>query len=419
MAAESSQLKIAVEEPRSWRRRLTITVPAARVEGERQEIARRLSQRLRLPGFRKGKVPAQVIERQYGASIRHETLERVVREAYREAVERQGFEPISQAEVEDVDYHPGADLTFQVEFEVQPEIELGRLGGFRVERPVVTVTDDDVARVLERLRQEHAVWHTIESRPPEKGDLAEIELAPVAGPDQERVAGARRYELILGKDEALPEIEEAILTLEPGGEREIAVPLSDVADEGGPTERQFHLRLLAAKHPELPALDDDFASSLGDFEDLAAVRSHVRTDLERVAAADAEGEVRRRLLDQIVEANPFDVPDTMVDGYLERLLRPREGADPDRVAEAQKQARPAAVGAIRRMLVIDRVAEQEGLRATSADVDARVEALAERHDRAPGEIWSELQQSGRIQALEEEITEEKVFEYLKSQSTIE
>lgn len=418
MAAESSELKIAVEEPRNWTRRLTITVPAARVEGERQQVARLLGQRLRLPGFRKGKVPAHVIERKYGASIQHETLERVVGEAYREALQRQDLQPISQAEVEDVDYRPGADLTFHVEFEIQPEIELDRLGGFRIERPVPAVGDGDVERVLERLQEEQAVWHPMEEGAPEKGDLAVIELTPAAGPDQERDAAVRRYQVVLGKDDTLPEIEEAILTLEPGQERDITVRLDDIVEEGAPEEQQFQLRLLEAKRPEFPSLDDEFARRMGDFEDLDALRSQVRRDLEREAASDAERELRRQLVDQVLEANPFEVPDSMVDRYLDQLLRPREGADPEQVAEARRQARPAAAQAIRRMLVIDRVAQQEGLRATSADVDLRVETLAQRHDRAPGDIWSQLQKSGRIQALEEEITEEKVFEYLKSQSTI-
>lgn len=324
MAAESSELKIAVEEPRNWTRRLTITVPAARVEGERQQVARLLGQRLRLPGFRKGKVPAHVIERKYGASIQHETLERVVGEAYREALQRQDLQPISQAEVEDVDYRPGADLTFHVEFEIQPEIELDRLGGFRIERPVPAVGDGDVERVLERLQEEQAVWHPMEEGAPEKGDLAVIELTPAAGPDQERDAAVRRYQVVLGKDDTLPEIEEAILTLEPGQERDITVRLDDIVEEGAPEEQQFQLRLLEAKRPEFPSLDDEFARRMGDFEDLDALRSQVRRDLEREAASDAERELRRQLVDQVLEANPFEVPDSMVDRYLDQLLRPRD-----------------------------------------------------------------------------------------------
>ncbi len=105
--------------------------------------------------------------------------------------------------------------------------------------------------------------------------------------------------------------------------------------------------------------------------------------------------------------------------YLQRIISPREGADPERIAEARTMARPAAEHALRRLMVIERVAELEGLHATSAELDARIERVAERQGRPVGEVWAQLQKSGQLSRLEEEITEAKVFDYLKSQSTIE
>jgi len=412
MAQESSNLKIAVEEPRAWARRLTITVPAERVERARGEVARRLAQRLKLPGFRKGKVPTHVVERRYGPAIDSETVERVVGDAYREALQVQGLEPITQGSVEEVDYRPGADLTFRVAFEIKPQIQLERLGGFRLVRPRPEIRDEDVDRVIERLRMEHAVWRPVEDAAPVDGDAVEVELTELDRPEPK----PERYRLVLGQGQAVPEVEALIRGLKPGEEVEGAVP---VTRDGETREEAVRVRLLAVRRPELPALDDAWARSVGDFEDLAALRARIREDLQRDADAAAERELRSELIDRIIEANPFEVPDAMVEQYLDGILRPREGVDPQQLAELRQAARPAAEQAIRRTLVVDRVAKMEGLEATPAEVDARVEEIASRVGRPVEEVRREFVRSGRLEALADEITEEKVFEYLKSLSTVE
>ncbi len=413
MAQESSNLKIAIEEPRTWARRLIITVPAERVERERGEVARRLAQRLKLPGFRKGKVPAHVLERKYGPAIENETVERVVGNAYREALQAEGLEPITQGSVEEVEYQPGSDLTFRVAFEIRPQIELERLGGFQLVRERPEVRDEDVDRVVERLRAEHAVWRPVEDAAPADGDAVEVELTELDKPEPK----PERYRLVLGQGQAVPEVEALIRGLKAGEEAEGVVPVSSA--EGTTREETVRVRLLAVRRPELPELDDEWARSLGDFEDLATLRARIREDLQRDAEASAERDLRRQLIDRIVEANPFEVPDAMVEQYLDSILQPREGADAQQLVEVREAARPAAEQAIRRTLVLDRVAKMEGLEATPAEVDARVEEIASRVGRPAEEMRRQLSRSGRLEALADEITEEKVFEYLKSLSTVE
>lgn len=411
MAQDSSNLKIAIEEPRTWARRLTITVPAERVARERGEVTRRLAQRLKMPGFRKGKVPPKVLERTYGPAIENETVERVVGAAYREALRAEGFEPITQGSVEEVDYQPGSDLTFRVAFEIKPQIQLERLGGFQLVRERPEVRDEDVDRVVEQLREQGAVFRPIEDESPQDGDTAEVELTEAGKAEPER------YRLVLGRNQAVPEVEALIRGLKPGEEAEGVVPVT--SDEGTTRNETVRVRLLAVMRPELPAADDEWARSLGDFEDLAALRARIREDLQRDAEASAERALRRQLIDRIVEANPFDVPDAMVDQYLDSILRPRDGADAERLAEVRAAARPAAEQAIRRTLVLERVAKLEGLEATPAEIDAKVEEIASRVGRPAEEVRRQFARSGRLEGLADEITEEKVFEYLKSLSTVE
>lgn len=415
------EIKVAVEEPRSWAKRLTITVPAARVERERLAVARDLARRIRLPGFRTGKVPPSVVERRYAPAIEQEAVQRTVENVYQEVLEEHQFRPITQGSVDTIDYAPGKDLTFQVDFEVQPVIELTRIGGFKVTRQQPEVSEEAVEEVLDRLRRDHARWRTLdEDATPQAEDGVHIEITPLTG-DDGAPGEPRAYRIVLGHGHAVPDIEDAIRTLRPGQEAEFDVRVAGedgtVAEGEDAPRQRVRIRLLEAQRPEFPELNDDFARSVGDFDDLAALRAAIREDLERDASAEADRKLRYDLIDMIVDANPFDVPQSMIDRYVDGLLS--GGADDEQRAELRAVAAPAAERAIKRTLVIERIAEMHGLRATQEDVDQRVEAIAERQGRSPSEVWAQLQRSGRLATLEEEITEEKVFEFLLAQSTVE
>jgi trigger factor len=407
-------LKVDIEAPADWSRRLKITVPADRVERERQAVAAQIAGRVKLPGFRKGKVPASVLEKQYGHSIEQQTLERVVNSAYREALQDQTFTPISSASVDNVSYERGADLTFDVEFEVRPEVDLPRLGGFTVEAPEAAVDEADVERVVDRLREQNASWHRVEEGEPVEGDRVTVEIVPLqneAGDTPE----PRTYEVVLGKGEILESIDAAIRTLEPGAEGEFAVALPR---GDGEEEHRVRVKLVSAERPELPAADDAFARELGDFDSMDALRTRVREDLEAEAIRESDREVRRRLMQQVLEANPFEIPPSLVEQYLDGLLQAPEDADPAELAQAKEQARPAAEYGVRRMLVIDRIAELEKLHATQEDVEARVQEIADQNGVEPSDVRRELSRSGRVQAIASDLTEGRVFDYLKSLSTI-
>jgi trigger factor len=421
MNLQTPELQIAIQKPRAWSRRLTITIPAERVQAERKEEALRLSRQVRLPGFRKGKVPPQVVERQFGSLIEQQALDRLVNDAFKEALAREQLQPISQGEIDNVDYRPGEALTFDVEFEIRPEIELERIGGFTVQQTKPAIEEEEVESVIERIRQQHATWHPVEAGTPEDGDRVIVEITPLAGAEAERGGGPRQYEIIIGQEQALPPVEAAIRTLESGKEEEFTLELPDpeAEEEEATREEKLRIRAVEISRAELPVLDDEFAAKVGEFESVDALRTRIRTDLEAEAEAESERGVRRELLDQILAANAFEVPDTMINRYLDQILPARREGDAEKQAEMRQMARPAAEQALRRMMVIERVAELEGLHATSAEVDDRVEEIAVRNERPVAEVWTQLQKSGRMAALEEEITENKVFSYLKSQSTIE
>jgi trigger factor len=420
MAIDPSVLRIDLEEQDSWRRRLTVTVPAGSVQSERNKIVQKLGGRLKLPGFRKGKVPPHVVEQTFGPAVDQDLLDNVVGEAYRQALQIQSLEPISEGQVEDIQYKKAEDLTFSITFDVHPVFDLQRLGGFTVQRPKLEVVEADVERVMERLRDQNGVWRPQEEGgEAQDGNLVTLEMQPLK--DGEPSAESRPYEIVLGDGEAVPDVEAAIRTLAVGetGDFTITFPEDFQDAERRGQQQQVRISLQARKVKELPELTDEFAKSLGEFHDLEDLRRRVREDLEREAGSQAETVVRSQLMENLMEANPFQVPRSMVDRYVSSFLGDTSKLDPEVVTRTQESLRPEAEKVVKRILLVDRVAELQGLRATEDEVDERVQAIAEQNNLKPAQVYAQMQKSGDLDALERQITEQKVYDFLKSQSKVD
>jgi trigger factor len=416
MSMDVTRLQVSLEEGERWRHTLSITVPAEIVQAERQAAVKKLATRIQLPGYRAGKVPARVIEKRFGPALNQELVDRVVGEAYREVLRERALRPISEGEVSKVDFDGDSDLSFEVSFDVAPELTFERTGGFKVERPALTVGDAEVDQVLDRLREQQGTWVPAGSGTPVKGDRVSVRIQRLEVEGDE----PRPYEFRLGDGEAIPGIEEAIATLEVGGEGTFPVTFPDdfpnEAKRG--TTDELRISLDGRKTLELPELDDAFAAGVGDFETLEALRTRIREDLEKEAEEEAEAAVRGALLEQFLAANAFEVPVTMIDQYIRSMIGEEQELSPEQMGEARAQLGEQAEYAVKRFIVIEEFARTRELAATADELDERIEAMAERAGTDPGELYARLQKAGRIERLEREITEQKVFDALKAESTI-
>ncbi|MQA89935.1 MAG: trigger factor [Gemmatimonas sp.] len=430
MASNTTDLKIAVEEVASWGRRLSITVPAERVQRTRGRVADRVAKGMRLPGFRKGKLPTQVIEKRFGSEIDQETIDRLVQEAYREALETEGITPINQGRVGDVQYDKDSDLVFRVELEVRPEFELARLNGFTASRPPADVGEEEVDSVLERLRDERGEWVPLEEGArPDNGDQALVKITAL-GEDDEANEEPRTYRIVLGEDQAIADVEAAILTLAEGesGDFTVSFPDDFPDEERRGQQQKLHIGVSETRKKVLPELNDELAQGIGDFESVEKLRERILKDLEDEAQDRAEANVRNQLVEQILAANSFDPAPSMIETYLDYMTGDGQARGEDapertpqeeqRLAQLREGLRPQAESGLKRMLVLEKIAEREGLRASQDEIDERVEEIATRNDRSASEVWIQLEKSGQLEVLEREITEEKVFEFLKSQNTV-
>ncbi|MDX1492716.1 MAG: trigger factor [Longimicrobiales bacterium] len=419
MNLDASTLQISVEEEERWRRRMSVTVPASVVQAEERKAAQQLASRANLKGFRKGKVPTKVIESRFGGTLRQEALDKLIGAAYREALAVEELRPISEGEIEQLDYQPEQDLTFAIAFDVEPTFELERIGGFAVERTVQPVTDAQIDEVLGRIQEQNGVWQPVEEGTPTVKDLVSVRITKLDD-DGEPEDEGREYDLVVGQGDAIPDIEQAIQTLQPGesGDFDIAFP-DDFPDESrrGDSER-VRIELESLRTMDLPELDDDLARQVGDFETLDELKARIREDMEKEAAQQADATVRGRLLDLIIEANPFEVPESMTRRYADGLIGDQQNVPEEQLAQFREQIRPQAERAVKRILVIERIAELQGLAATEDDIDDRVEEIAEANNTDVAKVYAQLQKSGRLEALERELTEKAVFDFLFEQSEI-
>ena len=419
MNLDASSLKISLDEQESWRRVMSVTIPASIVQAEEQTAAKQLASRARLKGFRKGRVPTKVIENRFGGTLRQEALDKLIGSAYKQALASKELRPISEGELEDLQYEPEEDLIFTIAFDIEPVIELGRLSGFVVERPAVEIGGDQIDEVLGRIQEQNGVWQPLEEGSPAEKDLVSVKITRL----QEEVESSdegREYDLIIGSGDAIPDIEASILTLQVGetGDFDISFP-DDFPDESrrGNSE-SVRIALTARRQMDLPPLDDDLAKQVGEFQSLDELKTKVREDMEKEASQQADSTARSRLIDLIVEANPFDVPTSMVRRYSDGIMGDISEISEEQLAEFRDQIRPEAERAVKRILVIEQIAEAQSLQATEADIDVRVEEIAEANSTDAAKVYAELQKAGRIETLERELTEKAVFDFLFEQSEI-
>ena len=414
---QDRQIDVAVEVGDGWTRKLTITIPPERVGRARAAERKRLGKRVRIKGFRRGKIPADVIEQRYGDFLDEHVRSVLVEEAYREAVDETDLRPAGAAQITNVQYAPGDRLTFQAEFEIMPSVTLDRVGGFKLKRETAPVTDEEVSEILERIRSEHADWNEVE-RSPVDGERVSVAIEPLPDPDSEPTGEARPYQFVLGSGQALEDVESAIKGIEPGNAGTFDITFAGEGEDAVSETRRLHIRLDSVEEQVLPDLDDALAAKAGDFEGLAALEEAIRGDLARHHQDEGEARLRGQIMQAVIDANPFAVPVVLVDRYLDEMIQAPEDADPEKVREARTELAPLAEGRIKEQLVIDKIIERQELQASDEEVREEIERLAEARGISTAELRRQLAREGSFESVGRNLAVEKVFEYLKGESSI-
>lgn len=420
-------MKVAVEEIGACKRRLQVEEGPEVVQDAWEKAFKRVQKEARLPGFRKGKVPAGMIKLHFADDVRQEVARHLIPDVYRQALQETKLRPVEEPDLKEVTLEEGAPLKFEAMVEIKPAIALGQYAGLTVKHAPKPFEEREVDEALEHLREQHAEFRTVE-RPADLHDLVIMDytLTP-EGMDARTETG---YGFLIGSGAVMPEVEEAVIGLVAGGERTARVRFPDdhrnEAFRGKAGEAK--VKVTEVKEKVLPALDDELAKTVGQFDTLDALKEGVRKGLE--VRRDAEN--RRALEDAVTEAvlagHPVEVPEALVLRQVGHLIEHtrervrRQGMDPDKLpwdyGKLLEELKPGAEKAVRRSLVLEAIAEKEGLIPTDADVDAEVEKIAVANNRPVPAVRRMMQDSGDLDGLRHSLRETRTLEFLISKSTV-
>jgi trigger factor len=410
------EIAITVAAKDAASRTFAVTVPPERVRLAEDDATSHFARQARLPGFRKGKVPRDVVRRRFADAIRQTALEDLIRETWQRAKEQESLQPIGDPQVRNLSFADGAPLTFELLVDVKPELALDRLGGFRLTRHIHRVGDEMVEAQLLSLREQKAPWVPVTERA-KPGDLVE---ATIHNLDDASAEGSEPVRFVLGQGRGLPDLETQLMALDAGGRWEGTIRFPDDHPDAARRgqSRRVRATLHEVKRQALPDLTDGFAREVGAFETVEDLRKAVRHDLEESARRESDAEVRNQLLEQLAAANNVSVPPTLRDRAVLAYAK-AYGIPEAQLSQFVGEMAPAVEAGVRRDLILDAVAEREKLACTEKELDARVAELAARRNETPAAVYAALEKAGRLRELERSITEEKVFAHLLAQSTVE
>ena len=410
-------------------REIAIEIPADVVAQESESVMGKYQKLAKLPGFRKGKVPASVIRQRFADELRSDLIEELVPRFFRQEAEKQHLEPVSQPRVTDIEFKEGEPLRFKATFEVMPPIAVSGYDDLRAEKQDVSVSNDELEEELNHLREQRAKYIEVQGTTLAEGDFAEVSFTGMPSDEGGKPITVDEVLVEVGGKNTVREFSENLRGCSSGDERRFDVNYpQDFSDQrlAGKTVT-YNVKVKAIKQKELPALDDDLAKAAGDFKSLAELRQRIREELERQKKSRAEHEAKDKLIEQLVERNNFPVPEALVerqvDVRLERGLRAL-AAQGLRAEDMKKMDLPrlragqrdAAVREVRASLLLEKIADAEKLEVSDDEVNQEIDSLAKQMQQTPESVRARLTRDGALDRIRNRIRNEKALDFLYSRS---
>jgi trigger factor len=424
----------------STKREIQVEIPAADVARETDALIQKYQKLARIPGFRTGHAPASIIKQRFAEGIKSDVVDALVPRYFRKETDKLGLMPVSQPRVTDLHVHDGEPLRFKASFEVMPTIRVEDYKELRADKPAISVTDEEVEQSLKSLQEQRAIFTVIEGSPLGDGDFAQVSLdgqpseggaanSGTPGPAGSNPVHMDDILVEIGGQGTMPEFTENLRGVAAGDERTFDVRYpQDFSDQrlAGKTFT-YTVRVKAIKQKTLPELNDQFAKELGEFADLAALRTRIREDMEAEKKHTAEREAKDKLVAELVKRNDFEVPEALVESQidlrLERGLRAlaARGMKSEDMKKMDLQRlrggqRDQAVQEVKAALLLEKIAEEEKIEVSDAEIDREVEALAEQSKQTPEAIRSRLTRDGALDRIRNRIRTEKTLDFLYHQS---
>ncbi len=424
-------MNVKVEDISAVKKQLSFEVPASRVDEEIEAAYKQLSKTAKIKGFRQGKVPRAVLERHYAATVEGQVLERLVSDSYFKALKQENIVPVSGPEITDGGtLEKGKPYSFSAQVEVQPEVKPTDYLGLVLKKETFKEDESTIGARLEEMRLGSASLEIADRDEAQAGDTVIIDFEGFVGGAPFDNGSASDHVLELGSNTFIPGFEEQLAGMKRGEEREIEVtfPLDYGKKDLAGQDATFKVKLKEIKEKILPELNDDFAAQMGmaTFEDL---REKVKEVYASQEYSRIEQEFRDQLIDQLIEKNPLDVPEGMIQRQLDFMLdnlRNRMqsqgisleamGMTPDSFKQIYRET---AVKQVKGSLLLEAIANKESIQIDNSEIDEKFEEIADKNNASKEMVANFYADDSRKRGLVGQLTEEKVLHFLTGKATIE
>ncbi|HKV23348.1 MAG TPA: trigger factor [Candidatus Acidoferrum sp.] len=411
------------------RRELDLEIPAEEVTKATDRVAKEIARIARVPGFRPGKAPLSLIRRRFAEDIKGEVLQKLVPERVEKAVAEEKLTPVSQPQVEKLDFAEGQPLKFRAVFEVLPEFELGKYQGLSIEMPVMDVTDADVTKTLDEMRERAAALAPVEGRAVENGDFVQLKLmgTPAGGGDPLQADSVLCH---IGAEETMEPFNENLRGANVGDHKNFDVAYPADYPDAKLAGKTFHyaVEVLGIKNKKLPELNDEFAKDVSDAATLDELKKKVSESLEHQRDHRQQELRREKILAELIKLHDFPVPESLVehqmDARLERVVRSlaAQGVDPRAVnvdwVSLRKRQQERAADDVKAELIVDRIASKENIDVTEEEVEHEVEHMASHSGESAEAVRARLTKQGALDRMKAKLRSDKTLDWLAQNAQV-
>jgi trigger factor len=427
-APENASTAAAVAEA-TCRRELDLEIPADEVSKAMERVAKEFAKVARVPGFRPGKAPITLIRRRFADDIKGEVLQSLVPERVEKAVSEQNLTPVSQPQVEKLDFNDGQPLKFRAVFEVLPEFDLGNYKDLQLEMPAMDVLDEDVTKTLADMRERAAAFAPEEGRPVQDGDFVQLKLTGTPEGEGEPLQ-ADSVLCHIGAEETMAPFNENLRGVNIGDHKDFDVPYPADYPDAKLAGKTFHysVDVLGIKTKKLPDLNDDFAKDVSDATTLDELNKKIREGLEHQRDHKQKDLLREKVLNEIVKLHDFPVPQSLVehqmDVRLERVVRSlaQQGVDPRAVnidwVSLRKRNEDRAKDDVKAELIIDRIATAENIDVTEEELEHELQHLAGHSNESAEAIRARLTKQGTLDRIKAKLRSDKTLDWLAQNARV-
>jgi trigger factor len=389
-----------------------------------------LSRKVHVPGFRKGKVPPQIIQRRFQSNLEEEVLRELIPDSYQQALTQVDFTPVGQPRVEDIHFHAGEPLRYRAVVEVKPPVTVKDYHGIPLERKAVEVTDQEVERALEFLREDAAEYVPSEGWPALRDDLIVLDHDGTVHGKPFKGGSGKNLTLLLGRGGYLPGFEEQVVGLQKGNSKQfqLAIPAEFPRKDLAGRTVEFKVTVKEVKKRRVPELNDEFAKTAGDVDSVAALRDKLREQLKTRKVREQEAELKRVLLEKLAAAHEVELPEALVEAEAAALVQEMLGtirASGGRVRGLPENAEALTAKAfelarrrVKESLLLEAVARQENLTVGDAEADGEIDTMAAAYPEGGAAVRRAMEDPERRAGLKARILERKALDFLFQQARI-